>query len=112
MNRSRKWVVRVAAVAVSVGVLPAAYPSSAAADPVDDQRQRVEQITDELEALEERSDILAEDYVVAVDEKNRLDAEVVAAEQRVAEKAAEVNALRGELADVAVRAYMGAGSNG
>ncbi len=112
MNRSRKWVVRVAAVAVSVGVLPAAYPSSAAADPIDDQRQRVEQITDELERLEERSDILAEDYVVAVDEKNRLDTDVAAAEQRVAEKAAEVDALRGELADVAVQSYMGAGSNG
>ena len=111
MNRCRQWVVRVAAVVVTVAVLPA-VPSPVSADPIDDQRQRVDQLTDELERLEERSDILAEDYVTAVDEKNRLDAEVAAAEQRVAEKAAEVDALRGELSQVAVRSYMGAGTNG
>ena len=80
--------------------------------PIDDQRARVEQLTDELERLEETSDILAEDYVTAIDEKNRLDAEVTAAEQKVAEKEAEVEALRGELSQVAVQAYMGAGTNG
>src|SRR5262245_44439558 len=100
MIRSNKWVARAAALAVAVGILPAVSPTTAAANPIDDQRQRVEQITDELERLEERSDILTEDYVVAVDEKNRLDTEVAAAEQRVAEKSAEVDALRGELAEV------------
>ena len=34
-------------------------------------RPRSQQITDELERLEEQSDILAEDYVTAIDEKNQ-----------------------------------------
>ena len=59
-----------------------------------------------------QSDILAEDYVTAIDEKNQLDAEVAAAEQRSPSKEAAVDALRGELAEVAVQAYMGAGTNG
>jgi cell wall-associated NlpC family hydrolase len=111
MNRFRHRLVRVTVVAIAVAVLPALHPTSVAAGPIDDQRQRVQAITDELERLEERSDILAEDYVTAVDEKNRLDSEVVAAEQKVAEKEAEVEALRGELSQVAVRSYMGAGTN-
>ena len=40
---------------------------------VDDQRREVERIVDQLDELEERADILAEEYVVAVDEKNQLD---------------------------------------
>jgi cell wall-associated NlpC family hydrolase len=83
-----------------------------AADPIDDQRQRVQELTDELEQLEETSDILAEDYVTALDEQRRLEAEVAAAAQQVAEREAEVQALRGDLAEVAVQAFMGAGTNG
>ena len=73
---------------------------------------RVQELTDELEQLEETSDILAEDYVTAIDEQRRLEAEVAAAAQQVAEREAEVDALRGELAEVAVQAFMGAGTNG
>ncbi len=103
---------RAAVAAAAVIVVTAAAPTPAAADPVDDQRARVEQITDELERLEERSDILAEDYVTALDELKQIDAEVAAAAQRVSEQEAAVAALRGELSEVAVRAYMGAGTNG
>ena len=85
---------------------------TASADPIDDQRQKISRITDELERLEERSDILAEDHVSAVNEQQRLDAEVVAAEARVAELVTQVEALRGELSQVAVQTYMGAGTNG
>jgi cell wall-associated NlpC family hydrolase len=81
------------------------------ASPVDDQRREVQRIVDELERLEERSDILTEDYVVAVDEKNRLDAEVAAAAERVAAKEAELAELRGELSEVAVRSFTGAGTD-
>ena len=72
----------------------------------------VEQLTDELEALEEQSDILAEDYVTAVDEKNQLDAEVAAAEQQVAEQGGRGRGAARRAAEVAVQAYMGAGTNG
>ena len=98
--------------ALAVAMLPVALPFAAAADPIDDQRAEVERITDELEDLEEQSDILAEQYVQAIDEKERLDAEVAKAEKRVAAKQAEVAELRGELGEMAVRSFIGAGSNG
>jgi peptidoglycan DL-endopeptidase CwlO len=90
---------------------PAMQPHVATAQTVDQQRQEVERIVDELERLEERSDILTEDYVVAVDEKNRLDVEVAAAQERVAAKEAELTELRGDLATVAVRAFTGSGTD-
>ena len=74
--------------------------------------QRVQELTDELEQLEETSDILAEDYVVAIDEQRRLEREVAAAEQLVAEREAQVGQLRGHLAEVAVQSFMGAGTDG
>jgi cell wall-associated NlpC family hydrolase len=111
MNR-RRLAVRVTVVAIAVAVIPLVHPPFVSATPIDEQKARVQQITDELEHLEEKSDILAEDYVTAIDEKNRLDAEVVAAEAKVAEQEAAVANLRGELSEVAVQAYMGAGTNG
>lgn len=90
---------------------PFVQPGLAAAGPVEDQRREVERIVDQLAALEEQADILAEDYVVAVDEKNQLDKEVAAAEVRVAEMEGEVEALRGELSAVAVRAFTGSGGD-
>ena len=92
MNR-RRLAVRVIAVAVAVAVVPSVHPIFVSATPIDEQQARVEQLTDELEHLEETSDILAEDYVTAIDEKHRLDAEVVVAEQKVAEQEAAVAAL-------------------
>jgi peptidoglycan DL-endopeptidase CwlO len=78
---------------------------------VEGQRAEVERIVDELDRLGEQADILAEDYAVAVDDKNQLDIEIVKAEERLAEKEAELSRLRGDLAQVAVRAYTGAGTD-
>jgi cell wall-associated NlpC family hydrolase len=99
-------------VALAVAVVPAIFGSSATADPIDDQRAEVERITDQLEELERQSDVLSEQYVQAIDKKQQLDAEVAEAEKRVAAKEAQVAKLRGELGEVAVRAFIGAGSNG
>ena len=49
---------------------------------------------------------------VWLDEQHQLDIEIGAAKQRVAEQQAAVDALRGQLAQVAVQAYMGAGTSG
>jgi cell wall-associated NlpC family hydrolase len=83
----------------------------AAATSVEDQRREVERIVDELDNLHEQADILAEDYAVAVDEKNQLDIEIAKAEERVAAKQAELGQLQGDLAAVAVRTFTGAGSD-
>jgi peptidoglycan DL-endopeptidase CwlO len=87
------------------------HPDYAVAGSVDDERREVERIVDALAELEERADILAEDYVVALDEKNQLDEDVAAARARVATKEAELHMLRGELSEVAVRAFTGSGGD-
>jgi hypothetical protein len=112
MYRTRQGVARGMVVASAVVVLSAVLPFAATADPIDDQRAEVERITDELAALEEQADILAEEYVQAIDKEKRLNAEVAAAEKRVAAKQAAVAELRGELGEMAVRSFIGAGSNG
>ena len=108
MKRSTRGLLVAAAL---VAVAPLAHAEYVVASPVDDQRREVERIVDELDRLEEQSDILTENYVVAVDEKNRLDQEVVAAEASVAAKEAELDQLRGELSEVAVRSFTGAGTD-
>jgi cell wall-associated NlpC family hydrolase len=116
-NRSRRpsWGLRTACLTVTgatVVVVPLFAPKYAAADPIDDQRARVEQLTDQLEALERQADVLAEDYVVAMDELRQLEEDVAAAEEAVAEQQAEVADLQDELSDVAIQAFMNAGSSG
>lgn len=105
---------RIAGTVVSsiVAVLPLITPTPVGADAVDDQRARVEQITDQLEELERQADILAEDWAVATDELRELEGDVAAADERVTDQRAAVAELQEELSAVAVQAYMGAGSNG
>jgi cell wall-associated NlpC family hydrolase len=102
----------VAVTGATVVVVPIFAPKYVAADPIDDQRARVEQLTDQLEGLERQADVLAEDYVVAMDELRQLEEDVAAAEEAVAEQQAEVADLQDELSDVAIQAFMNAGSSG
>ncbi len=91
-------------------VAPLAVPSSAQAQSVDQQRQKVDDIVDELERLEEKANRLAEDYIVAIDTKDQLDAEIIAAEARLAEKEVELDELRSDLSEMARRSFVGSGS--
>ncbi len=110
-NRPTSRLSRVAVVvATLLFVLPFVSPNVVLAT-VDDQRREVARIVDELDRLHEQADILAEDYAEAMDQKNQLGVEIVEAEARVAEKEAELTALRGDLAAVAVQAFTGAGSD-
>ena len=91
-------------------MVPAFTPTLASASPVDQQRQRVEDIVDRLERLEEDARRIGEEYVLAVDAKAALDVEIVEAEARVAAKEAEITKLRGDLGEMAVRSFVGAGA--
>lgn len=93
-----------------VFVAPAAFPEVAHAS-VADQRREVERIVDELDRLHTQADILAEDWAEAEDNLRHLDEEVIAAEARVAAKEAELSALRGDLSEMAVRAFTGSGGD-
>ncbi len=88
-------------------MVPAFTPTMASASPVDQQRQRVEDIVDELERLEDDALRLGEEFVLAVDAKTVLDEEIVAAEARVAEKEVEIDGLRGDLGEMAIRSFIG-----
>ena len=111
MNRRRIRAGRGLVVATALLVAPLVLPAAASADPIEDQKALVARVTDQLEALETKSDILAENLVTALDEKTQLDAQVAEAEQQVAAQQAAVEALRAQLSQVAVQAYMGAGTS-
>ncbi len=98
--------------ALAVALLPVVLPTTAAADPISDQKALVAKVTDQLEALQTQSDQLAENYAEAMSAKEQLDVEVAAAQKKVADQQAAVSALRGQLEKVAVQAYMGAGTGG
>ena len=97
---------------VTVLVASLAGAGVASADPIDDQRSKVEQYADMIEALEEETARLAEEYDIALDELGQLEDDVAAAEEAVAEKEAEVADLQAELGDVAVQAYLDSGTSG
>ncbi len=97
------------ALAVTFAV-PVALPTVVNAQSVDQQRQKVEDIVDQLEQLEERARQLGEDYNEAIDTKAQLDVEITDAEARIAEQEAELNVLRASLADMALRSFVGGGS--
>jgi len=111
MRPSLKQLLRGLPVALAVTfAVPVALPTVVEAQSVDQQRQRVEDIVDELERLEERARQLGEDYNEAIDTKAQLDVEITDAEARIAEQEAELNQLRASLADMALRSFVGGGS--
>jgi cell wall-associated NlpC family hydrolase len=106
-----RQLLRVFPVAVAIAmIVPMMGSTVVQAQSVDGQRQKVEDIVDELERLEERSNQLAEDYVEAIDTKAQLDAEIIEAEARVAAKEAELADLRGNLSEMALRSFVGGGA--
>lgn len=96
--------------AAVIFVAPLAAPTAVDAQSVDQQRQKVEDIVDELERLEEKATALAENYVGAIDTKQQLDAEIVDAEARIAEQEVELGKLRSSLSDMALRSFVGGGA--
>lgn len=109
MRLSPKQILLPFALALAVAV-PVVLPTPAHAQSVDQQRQKVEQIVDELERLQERAQQLGEDYVEAIDTKDQLDVEIADAEARIGEKQAELDQLRASLGDMALRSFVGGGS--
>ena len=94
------------AVATAV-IVPAMTPAVVQAQSVDQQRQKVEDIVDELERLEQRALEIGEDYNDAIDTKGQLDVEIADAEARIAEQEAELARLRANLSEMALRSFVG-----
>ena len=95
---------RVAPVALAiVFAVPVLNPHAANAQTVDQQRERVEQLVDELERLQDRALELAEDYNEAIQRQAELADEIAQAEADIAAKEIELAELRSDLGDMAVR---------
>ncbi len=109
--KSRHRLTRALVLVSTIVAVSPLIDGGAALATVEEQRTEVQRIVDELDRLHEQADILAEDYAVAVDDESQLKIEIGEAEQRVAAKEAELNALRGDLAEVAVRSFTGAGTD-
>ncbi len=82
------------------------------ADQVDDQRRRVDQIADELDALDNQLGELEEAHAAALDRIDQLTIEIQDAQVRVNAQSAELATLQGQLADIAVDKFMSGGSSG
>ncbi len=105
-----RQLLRVIPIAIAMAFLvPAMTPAVAQAQSVDQQEQKVADIVDELERLEEQALQLGEQYTDVIDTKSALDAEIVDAEARIAEKEAELSKLRGHLSEMALRSFVGGG---
>ncbi|MEY2967017.1 MAG: hypothetical protein RLY50_1067, partial [Actinomycetota bacterium] len=103
---------RAAAVAALLSVVvPVAVPGGASAQPVDDQRRRVEALADELERMTERLDALAEDYVEAIALEEELSGEIADAQAEVSAAEAQLAQMRGTLYLSAVTQFMHGGRN-
>lgn len=85
---------------------------AASAQSVDDQSRKVARLADQLERLEEDIDRYAEDYAAALDEQSRLAGEIESATARVAELEVQLGELQGDLASVAIAAFVTGGAGG
>lgn len=94
-------------VTVDVIVSPAASAQS-----VDDQSRKVARLADQLERLEEQIERYAEDYAAALDEQSRLVGEIESATIRVTALEIELSELQGDLASVAIAAFVSGGAGG
>jgi cell wall-associated NlpC family hydrolase len=83
---------------------------SAAADDVSDQQRRVEQIADQLDALENRIGQLSEDHAAALDRLDELAIEITQAQASVDAKSAELATVQRQLTTIAVDAFVGGGA--
>ena len=106
-----RQLLRAIPIAVAVAFLvPAMTPTVAQAQSVDQQKQKVEDIVDQLERLQERALQIGEDYNDAIDTKSQLDVEIADAETRIAEKEAELAEIRSNLSEMALRSFVGGGA--
>ena len=100
--------VAIAAVLLVIGI----GAPQVSADTVGDQEQRVAQLADELDALENQLGQLEEDHAAALDNVDELAIEIGISQAKVDAQSADLQRLQGQLADIALGKFMSGGSNG
>jgi cell wall-associated NlpC family hydrolase len=105
---ARRKSVAIAVVALVTGAL--AVPASA--DDVSDQQQRVEQIADQLDALENRLGEIDEQHAAALDRLDALAIEIQDAQARVDAEKAQLAVLQSQLTGIAIDKFTSGGTGG
>jgi peptidoglycan DL-endopeptidase CwlO len=108
----RSWTRLQAAFAAAVLATVVAGVPPATADQVDDQRRRVNQIADELDALDNQLGQLEEAHAAALDRIDQLEIEIQDAQVRVDAQSTQLATLQGQLADIALNKFMSGGATG
>ncbi len=94
----------VAAAIAVCGLLSSA--TIASANGVGSQKQKIAQIADQLDNLENRLGLLDEDYGAALDRKAELDQEIADSQARIAQQESRLGELSAVLGDIAVDKYV------
>jgi peptidoglycan DL-endopeptidase CwlO len=108
VHHARRKSVAVAIVALVAGAL--AVPASA--DDVSDQQQRVSQIADQLDALENQLGDLDERHAAALDRLDGLAIEIQESQVRVDAEKAQLAVLQGQLTGIAIDKFTSGGTGG
>jgi cell wall-associated NlpC family hydrolase len=93
------------AAAIAVGSLLTSA-TVANADSVSSEKQKVDQLADQLDNLQNRLGQLDEDYGAAQDRKDQLDQEIADSQARIAQQQARLGELSAVLGDIAVDKYV------
>jgi len=96
---------RTVAAAIAVGSLLASA-TVANADSVGTEKQKVDQLADQLDNLQNRLGQLDEDYNAAQDRKDQLDQDIADSQAKIATQQARLDELAGVLGDIAVDKYV------
>src|SRR3954453_549690 len=96
---------RTVAAAIAVGSLLASA-TVANADSVGTEKQKVDQLADQLDNLQNRLGQLDEDYNAAQDRKDQLDQEIADSQAKIGQQQARLDELAGVLGDIAVDKYV------
>src|SRR3954452_10300283 len=96
---------RTLAAAIAVGSLLASA-TVANADSVGTEKQKVDQLADQLDNLQNRLGQLDEDYNAAQDRKDELDQEIADSQAKIGQQEARLDELAGVLGDIAVDKYV------
>jgi cell wall-associated NlpC family hydrolase len=101
----RGWWSRFGAVVAITMFVGGIVVGTASADGISDQKQKVEQIADQLDAIQDKIDRLDDQYNAAQDRQDQLTQEIAVQQTKVDEQQAQLDALQVTIARIAVDKY-------
>ena len=101
----RAWLTRFGAVFAVTLLIGGVVVGTANADGVSEQKQKVERIADQLDAIQDKIDRLDDEYNAAQDRQDQLNQEIAVQQTKVDAQQAQLDALQVTIARIAVDKY-------